>query len=199
MALGLLGVAQNNATLAASGFTFGVSNLGMSSGYDLVIDSTDAYTLTGAVTGAKSETIAIAQGGATVGTAQGNVHARNASVVVANNGDIFDLVGTNKLDSGGFLTFNYDSGNSTGYTYMPGEDNSATPALNYYGGNQFVIPRAVKLLDYTYGGPDFRGPRISSRLRATLAGRPKSTASPATRRSTAGRTSTTCSAAPGTI
>ena len=111
MALGLLGVAQNNATLAAAGFTFGVSNLGMSSGYDLVIDSTDAYTLTSAVTGAKSETVTIAQGGATVGAAQGNVHARNASVVVANNGDIYDLVGTNGTDSNGFLTFNYNSGN----------------------------------------------------------------------------------------
>src|SRR5262249_7784727 len=108
------------------------------------------YSVTGLVSGAKTETLTIAQGGAAIGTAQGNVHARNASVVVANNGDIFDLVGTNGADSGGFLTFNYDSGQN-GFIYVPG----TTSATNYYGGNQFVIPRAVKLLDYTYGGPDF--------------------------------------------
>ena len=95
------------------------------------------------------------------GTTAGNAHARNASVVVANNGDIYDLVGTNAKDSGGFLTYNYDSGQN-GFIYMPGEDVSAKPALNYYGGTQFVIPRAVKLLDYTYGGPDFNAAAAAS-------------------------------------
>ena len=85
-----------------------------------------------------------------LGTSAGDAHARNASVIVANNGDIFDLVGTNGTDTGGFLTFNYDSGQN-GLTFHPGQSNGT----NYYGGTQFVIPRAVRLLDYTYGGPDF--------------------------------------------
>ena len=162
MALGLLGAAQNTATsagaaLAAAGFTFGAS------GNEVVVDSNVAYTLTGSVGAGATETITIAQGGATVGTAQGNVHARNASVVVANNGDIYDLVGSStQSDRGGFLTFNYDSGQN-GYYYMPG----ATIATNYYGGNQFVIPRAVQLLDYTYGGPDFNATAAASNIGGT--------------------------------
>jgi hypothetical protein len=160
LALGLLGAAQNNAALGAAGFTFGTS------GNEVVINSTEAYTLTAAVGGKQTETITLAQGGATVGTAQGNVHARNASVVVANNGDIFDLVGTNGTDSGGFLTYNYDSG-MNGYIYMPGEDLSANPALNYYGGTQFVIPHAVQLLDYSYGGPDFNAAAAASNIGGT--------------------------------
>ena len=81
MVMGLLQMAQNNAALSSAGFSFTVS------GNQLVIDSSGPYTLTGAVGGSSTtETITIAQGGATVGTSQGNVHARNASVVVANNG-----------------------------------------------------------------------------------------------------------------
>ena len=146
MVMGLLEAAQNNAALNAAGFSF----TGSVAGNELVVNSSGAYTMTGAVGGKATETITIAQGGATVGTAQGNVHARNASVVVANNGDIFDLVGDfTQPDLGGFLTFNYNSGQN-GYYYVPG----TTTATNYYGGNQFVIPRAVELLDYTYGGPE---------------------------------------------
>ena len=146
MVMSLLQAAQTNATLAAAGFGFSVDVTGT----QLVVNSAGAYTLTGSVSGRATETLAIAQGGATVGTAQGNVHARNASVVIANNGDIFDLVGNLiQPDLGGFLTFNSDSGQSN-YYFRPG----STTATNYYGGNQFVIPRAVQLLDYTYGGSD---------------------------------------------
>src|SRR5262249_46778377 len=59
MVAGLLASAQGNSTLTGAGFSFGVS------GNVLTIDSTGAYSVTGAVTGAKSETLAIAEGGAT--------------------------------------------------------------------------------------------------------------------------------------
>ncbi len=65
-------------------------------------------------------------------------HAHNASVIVANNGSIYDLVGTNSADSGGFLQFNYDQN---------------SPYENR--GPLRIIPRAVDLLDYTPGGPTF--------------------------------------------
>ncbi|HKS88267.1 MAG TPA: DUF3383 family protein [Stellaceae bacterium] len=114
------------------------------------------------------------------GTNAGNAHARNASVIVANNGDIYDLVGNDQIgDLGGFLTYNYDTGfaDMTGgttsptygaeYYYHPGALGTVNsyiydpfaPTLsqttNYYGGTQFVIPRAVQLLDYVYGGQPF--------------------------------------------
>src|SRR5262249_24326040 len=65
-----------------------------------------------------------------------NAHARDADVIVANNGLIFDIVGTNGTSGGTFPTFNYD---------------------NTTGGTLHVIPRAVTLLDYTRGGPTFAG------------------------------------------
>src|SRR5439155_2653953 len=85
-------------------------------------------------------------------TAAGDQHARDADTIVADNGDIFDLVGLNGADSvgSGFLTFNYDSGQG-GLIFHPGGSNPN----NYYGGTQFIIPRAVKLIDYTRGGLDF--------------------------------------------
>jgi Ca2+-binding RTX toxin-like protein len=59
-------------------------------------------------------------------------HARDADVILGDNGNIFRLVGTNGISSGSFLTFNYDN-----------YDTSLT-----------IIPRAVELLDYTLGGSD---------------------------------------------
>jgi Ca2+-binding RTX toxin-like protein len=95
---------------------------------------------------------------ALLGTAAGDLHARDADTIVADNGDIFDLVGinhTDRLSGKGFLTFNYDSGQN-GLVYVPG---TLPPAgqtyTNFWGGTQFIIPRAVKLIDYTIGGPDF--------------------------------------------
>src|SRR5262249_19601574 len=96
-------------------------------------------------------------GPALLGTAAGDVHARDADTIVADNADIFDLVGINgaETNSHGFLTFNYDSGQN-GLIFVPGTTLGTTK--NFYGGVQFVIPRAVKLLDYQIGGPDFNGP-----------------------------------------
>lgn len=59
-------------------------------------------------------------------------HARDADVIAGDNANIYRLVGVNGSDGGAFLTFNYD---------------------NYSG--MKIIPRAVELLDYTPGGPDF--------------------------------------------
>lgn len=59
-------------------------------------------------------------------------HARDADMILSDNGSIFRLVGTNGLNSGTYLTFNYDT-----YSAMR------------------IIPRAAQLLDYTPGGPDF--------------------------------------------
>jgi hypothetical protein len=95
---------------------------------------------------------------ALLGTVAGDLHAHDADTIVADNGDIFDLVGINHTDraSGqGFLTFNYDSGQN-GLVFVPG---TLPPAgqtyTNFWGGTQFIIPRAVKLIDYTIGGLDF--------------------------------------------
>ncbi|MFK7753797.1 MAG: calcium-binding protein, partial [Sedimentitalea sp.] len=59
-------------------------------------------------------------------------HARDADVIVGDNGNIYRLVGTNDTDSGAYLTFNYDT----------------------YSTTLRIIPRAVEFLDYTQGGVD---------------------------------------------
>jgi hypothetical protein len=59
-----------------------------------------------------------------------DAHDTNADVMLANNGDIFRLVGT-----GGYLKFNYDNYTTTAH----------------------IVPRAVRRLDYTPGGPDLAG------------------------------------------
>jgi Ca2+-binding RTX toxin-like protein len=56
-------------------------------------------------------------------------HAADSDYILGDNGNIFRVVGTNGVDSGSFLSFNYD---------------------NY--GNITIIPRSVQLLDYTPGG-----------------------------------------------
>jgi Ca2+-binding RTX toxin-like protein len=67
-----------------------------------------------------------------------NGMADDSDAIVANNGLILDIVGTNRVSSGAFLVFNYDSqGNPTA--------------------TKRIIPRAVSLLDYTLGGPDYAG------------------------------------------
>src|SRR5205814_9309437 len=77
------------------------------------------------------------------GATSANGQAHDADAIVANNGDIFRLVGTNGVAGqgagpNGFLQFNYDVfGNP-----------SAT---------ERIVPRAVTLLDYTPGGPDYAG------------------------------------------
>jgi Ca2+-binding RTX toxin-like protein len=67
------------------------------------------------------------------------VHARDADTIAADNANIYRLVGTDGADSGGFLRFNYDDA-----------------ALAGYHPDVPILPRAVELLDYTLGGPDFR-------------------------------------------
>ncbi|MFH0882471.1 MAG: Calx-beta domain-containing protein, partial [bacterium] len=62
-------------------------------------------------------------------------HARDADMILGDNGNIYRLVGTSGEDSGKYLTFNYDS--FTGTTGLK------------------IIPRAAELLDYTAGGPDY--------------------------------------------
>jgi len=59
-------------------------------------------------------------------------HARDADMILGDNGNIFRLVGTNGTGTGSFLTFGYDT----------------------YGGLK-IIPRAAELIDYTLGGFDF--------------------------------------------
>ena len=70
-------------------------------------------------------------------SAQG--HARDADVVLGDNGRVLRLVGTGGVYGGAFLTFNYDT-----YT-------NALPI----GQRLRIIPRAADLLDYTPGGLDF--------------------------------------------
>ena len=66
-----------------------------------------------------------------LGDVSNNGHARDADVILGDNGDIFRIVGTNGISSGGYLQFNYD-------TY----------------GTQHIIPRATQYLDYSFGSPN---------------------------------------------
>jgi Ca2+-binding RTX toxin-like protein len=68
----------------------------------------------------------------------GERHARDADMILGDNGDIFRLVGTNSTNQGQFLTFNYDDSDYDGY------DETLK-----------IIPRAARLLDYSPGGPDY--------------------------------------------
>jgi Ca2+-binding RTX toxin-like protein len=67
-------------------------------------------------------------------------HARDADVIAGDNANIYRLVGTDGTDGGGFLHFRYDEAR---------------------GGEQIIV-RAVELLDYTPGGPDFLPDRFDS-------------------------------------
>jgi Ca2+-binding RTX toxin-like protein len=69
------------------------------------------------------------------GPSDPTANAHDSDTIVANNGDIVRLVGTNGAGSGGFLQFAYDS----------------------YSATEHIVPRAVTLLDYTPGGPDLAG------------------------------------------
>jgi Ca2+-binding RTX toxin-like protein len=57
-----------------------------------------------------------------------NGHARDADVILGDNGNIFRIVGINGIASGNYLTFNYD-------TY----------------GSQHIIPRTTQYLEYAFG------------------------------------------------
>ncbi len=61
------------------------------------------------------------------------LHGRDSDTIVGDNGNILRLVGTNGGAGGGYLAFTYDN----------------------YGESVRLLPRAVTLLDYTPGGPDF--------------------------------------------
>jgi len=91
------------------------------------------------------------------GDTSANGQAHDADAIVANNGDIFRLVGTNGVAGqgagpNGFLQFNYD-------------------VFGNPSGTERIIPRAVTLLDYTPGGPDYTGtagPRVPGDIGGTL-------------------------------
>ena len=72
-------------------------------------------------------------------------HARDADTIVGDNGDIYRLVGINNVDTGTasapYLRFNYDNPSLIGLGYLAG---------------LAIVARAVTLLDYTPGGPDFK-------------------------------------------
>jgi len=71
-----------------------------------------------------------------MGATGNGADAHDSDAIVANNGDIVRLVAVNGATRAtGFLTFNYDT----------------------YPGTERIIPRTVKLLDYTPGGPDLQG------------------------------------------
>jgi Ca2+-binding RTX toxin-like protein len=59
-------------------------------------------------------------------------HARDADMILGDNGNIFRLVSANGTTTS-YLTFNYDN----------------------YSSTLKIIPRAAQLLDYTPGGPDY--------------------------------------------
>ena len=71
-------------------------------------------------------------GRADAGDTSNEGHARDADMILGDNGNIFRLVGSNGANSGGYLTFSYDN----------------------YSGTLRIVPRAAQLLDYTPGGSD---------------------------------------------
>ncbi len=60
-------------------------------------------------------------------------HARDADVIIGDNGEVQRLVGTNGVDSGALLRFDYDT----------------------YDATRRTVVRGATLLDYTPGGPEF--------------------------------------------
>jgi Ca2+-binding RTX toxin-like protein len=64
-------------------------------------------------------------------------HARDADMILGDNGNIYRLVGTNGNGTGAFLAFYYDN-----------------PAFGY-SADLKIIPRAAELIDYTPGGQDY--------------------------------------------
>ncbi|WP_203230655.1 calcium-binding protein [Agromyces humi] len=77
-------------------------------------------------------------------TLPADMDARDADTIVADNGRIIRIVGTNHLDV---------NPSGTGQT-QAGQPNHVT--FNYdIGGTQRLVVRGVHLLDYTVGGPDF--------------------------------------------
>ena len=108
---------------------------------DIVGGSSTAFGLDSSAERPDGEDILFGGSGERIGrneigdeTEQG--HARDADIIIGDNGNIYRLVGTNGLDSGNFLTFNYDSYT----TSLPIED------------QLLVIPRSYDLVDYTIGG-----------------------------------------------
>jgi Ca2+-binding RTX toxin-like protein len=59
-------------------------------------------------------------------------HARDADMILGDNGNIYRLVGINGSNNGAYLSFNYDNYNTLK-----------------------IIPRVAELLDYTPGGQDY--------------------------------------------
>ncbi|HET7466406.1 MAG TPA: hypothetical protein VFL29_07050 [Candidatus Dormibacteraeota bacterium] len=86
-------------------------------------------------------------------------HDTNSSVIVADNGEIIRIVGSDvsggvRLDATGFARFNYDN-----YT-----DSDATGNPRPLWQQSHIVVRGVTLLDYTPGGPDLAsqgGPLVS--------------------------------------
>ncbi|MEE8523500.1 MAG: hypothetical protein V3T72_06180, partial [Thermoanaerobaculia bacterium] len=80
-------------------------------------------------------------GGGTHTLTQPAVHARDADAIAGDNANIYPLVGVDSTPAPGFLTFDYDTDDAADQGYSAGLP---------------IIPRAVELLDYTPGGPDFK-------------------------------------------
>ena len=62
-----------------------------------------------------------------------SVHANDSDAIVGDNGNIYRIVGTDGVDSGGLLVFNYDQGR----------------------GPESIVVRAIDLIDYTPGGVEY--------------------------------------------
>jgi Ca2+-binding RTX toxin-like protein len=85
----------------------------------------------------------------TGGSSTAYSHGTDSDTIVGDNGDIFRLVGTvNGVY--GYLTFNYD--------------------LSYTNDTVRLLPRAVTLLDYTPGGPDYVPSNFTNITKSALAG-----------------------------
>lgn len=77
-------------------------------------------------------------------TANENRHARDSDAIVGDNGDIIRLVGVNGIDV-----------NTLGEDYLEYAYDQSVEGVEDRG-NERIIVRGVRLLDYTPGGPDFK-------------------------------------------
>ena len=71
-------------------------------------------------------------------------HAKDADMILGDNGNIFRIVGTNGASSGSYLRFNYDN-------YDPAAK---------------IVVRAARMLDYTPGGLDYNAAAAASNIGA---------------------------------
>ncbi|HEV8460189.1 MAG TPA: Calx-beta domain-containing protein [Gaiellaceae bacterium] len=93
------------------------------------------------------------------GTIAADMNARDADTIVGDNGDIIRIVGVNGGDVAGCTDKSCEAtlNDTTRLRYITYNfDNYDTTVTTSYSANGKLVVHGVNLLDYTWGGPDFR-------------------------------------------